>query len=217
MPSLVRWRQEVGPEFFSMMTVFSDSSKQPELVQQYIDKHQVTFPILSEQSSNLERHGVKGFPSAFFLDTRGKVIWQGILPRASESNDDQRPWLDRLLRQAGVEPPPIPIRWLEYDEGVEESERTSKTRLIFIEANRCGQSTRIERLLTQDDEIAGLLHDYIRIKIDGRSQLEIVKKYRASWPGDLLIIDASDQLLYRFWDHYKDIPAFKKALYDHAN
>jgi hypothetical protein len=160
---------------------------------------------------------VKGFPSAFFLDSTGKVIWQGILPRAFESNDYQRPWLDSLLRQAGVEPPPIPIRWLDFDEGVEEAQRTSQTRLIFVEANRCDQSARVERLLTQDEEIAGLLNDYIRVKIDGRAQLEIVKNYRAHWPGDLLIIDAKDQVLYRFWDHYKDIPALKKALYDHAN
>lgn len=207
----------MGPEFLSMLTVFSYSSKQPELVQKYIDKNQVTFPILSEQAINLERHGVKGFPSAFFLDSAGKVIWQGILPRASGSNDYQRPWLDGLLRQAGVEPPPIPIRWLEYDEGVEEAQWTSETRLIFVEAKKCDQSARIERLLTQDEEIAGLLNDYIRVKIDGRAQLDIVKKYGASWPGDLLIIDASDQVLYRFWDHYKDIPALKKALYDHAN
>ena len=53
--------------------------------------------------------------------------------------------------------------------------------------------------------------------IDGRSQLEIAKKYGAAWPGDLVIIDPDDKVLFRYWDDFKDVAALKRALRVHTD
>jgi len=216
LPSLVRWQQEIGSDRLSVLAVFSYSAGEPEMVEELLARKKVTFPVLSDGSANMKRHGVKGFPSAFFLDSTGKVIWQGILPRGNHDNDWRRQWLDKLLLQAGVTPPPVPIRWLDLKKGTEVANWTSQTRLILVEAQRCSQTQEVLDLL-DDEEIADLTEEYIRIKIDGRKQLEMVKKYGGTWAGDLLVVDFKDRVLYRYRENRKDIVGLKRALRQHRN
>ena len=157
------------------------------------------------------------YPSAFFLDSQGKVLWQGILPRNRSKPGSDRQWLDELLRKAGIDPPPPPIHWLDFDKGLDESQWTWGNRLLFIEAEGCTQTERIHKLLTEDEEIKKLVDGFIRVKIDGRRQVKIVNDYDAAWPGDLVIIDPNHRVLYRYWDDYKNIAGLKRALGLHAD
>ena len=217
MPSLVRWHKELGPEVLSIITVFSYTAAAPDKAKSFIRKNKVTFPLLADGNGNQTRHGVLTYPSAFFLDSQGKVLWQGILPRDRSDPGSNRQWLDDLLRRAGVEPPPPPIHWLEFEKGLDESQWTWGNRLLLVESNGCTQSQRIHKLLEEDEEIKKLVDGFIRVKIDGRSQLEIAKKYGAAWPGDLVIIDPDDKVLFRYWDDFKDVAALKRALRVHTD
>ena len=217
MPSLVRWHRELSPEYLSIITIFTNSSKNSKPAQRLIDKNKVTFPVLADGIGNQTRHGVPYYPSAFFLDSQGKVLWEGILPRDLSDPGSNRQWLDDLLKKAGIDPPPPPIHWLDFDKGLDESQWTWGNRLVFIEAEGCTQSERINKLLAEDEEIKKLVDGFIRVKIDGRNQIDVVKEYDAAWPGDLVIIDPNHRVLYRYWDDYKNIAGLKRALKLHSD
>lgn len=157
------------------------------------------------------------YPSAFFLDSRGKVLWQGILPRVLSDPGSNRQWLDDLLKKADVDPPPPSIQWFDFNTGLDESQWTWGNRLVFIEAKACSQSKWINQLLAEDAEIRKLIEGFIGVKIDGRGQIDIAKKYGAAWPGDLVILGPDDQVLFRYWDDYNDTDRLKRALKLHGD
>jgi len=77
-------------------------TNEPEaMVKSYIEANGVQYPIAIEKSfSSFNKLGVSGFPHAFLIDTKGKIVWEGHPGQLANSN------LEKVL--AGARPPVIP-------------------------------------------------------------------------------------------------------------
>lgn len=211
MPHLVRWHRELGSDLFNIVTIFSYDEKRVSKIEKLLKREKVGFPVLVEKDRIMKQLHIKAYPAASFLDKNGTITWQGLLPRSGGRSQ----WLQDLLRKSGVEPKPPVIHWLSHEEALEKSRKTGRPVLLFIHAERCDQSTRIEKEIFEDGFLSSTFDGFILARIDGRANLKIAKSYGASWAGDLLIIQPTETVLHRYQKNW-DLQEMKDALSENA-
>ena len=70
-----------------------------DTVKQYVGEHEITFPNLHDQTSEVAgEYGVRGVPSTFFVNTEGKAVAGVIGPRDWDS-EDAHSLVEHLLLQ----------------------------------------------------------------------------------------------------------------------
>ena len=81
MPSLEVLHRQFKEKNFVLLTISVDyEGIKP--VQEFINKHQYTFPVLLDpQGETLDLFEVKGIPTTFLIDKKGKMDWKAIGPR----------------------------------------------------------------------------------------------------------------------------------------
>jgi peroxiredoxin len=81
MPTLEVLHQQFKEKNFILLTISVDyEGIKP--VQEFINKHQYTFPILLDpKCETLDLFEVKGIPTTFLIDKKGKMIGKAIGPR----------------------------------------------------------------------------------------------------------------------------------------
>jgi cytochrome c biogenesis protein CcmG/thiol:disulfide interchange protein DsbE len=81
MPSLEVLHQQFKEKNFVLLAISVDyEGLKP--VQEFIKKHQYTFPVLIDpKCETLDLFEVKGIPATFLIDKKGKMIGQAIGPR----------------------------------------------------------------------------------------------------------------------------------------
>ncbi len=81
MPSLEFLRQQFKAKNFVLLTISVDyEGKKP--IQEFMNKHQYTFPVLVDaKGETLDLFEVKGIPTTFLIDKKGKMVGKAIGPR----------------------------------------------------------------------------------------------------------------------------------------
>ena len=81
MPGLEVLHQQFREKNFVLLTISVDyEGIKP--VQEFINKHQYTFPVLLDpQGETLDLFEVKGIPTTFLIDKKGKMVGKAIGPR----------------------------------------------------------------------------------------------------------------------------------------
>jgi peroxiredoxin len=81
MPSLEVLHQKFKEENFVLLTISVDYGGLKS-VQEFMDKHRYTFPVLLDPKSEaLDLFNVKGIPTTFIIDKKGRMIGRAIGPR----------------------------------------------------------------------------------------------------------------------------------------
>src|SRR4030066_464396 len=85
MPSLEVLHRQFKEKNFVLLTISVDyEGIKP--VQEFINKHQYTFPVLLDpKGETLDLFEVKGIPTTFLIDKKGKMVGKAIGPRNWES------------------------------------------------------------------------------------------------------------------------------------
>ena len=81
MPGMEALHQQLKEKNFVMLTISVDyEGIKP--VQEFINKHQYTFPVLLDpKGETLDLFEVKGIPTTFLIDKKGKMLGKAIGPR----------------------------------------------------------------------------------------------------------------------------------------
>jgi peroxiredoxin len=81
MPGMEFLHRQFKEKNFLLLTISVDyEGIKP--VQEFINKHQYTFPVLLDpQGETLDLFEVKGIPTTFLIDKKGKMVWKAIGPR----------------------------------------------------------------------------------------------------------------------------------------
>jgi peroxiredoxin len=81
MPGMEALHQQLKEKNFVMLTISVDyEGIKP--VQEFISKHRYTFPVLLDpKGETLDLFEVKGIPTTFFVDKKGKMVGKAIGPR----------------------------------------------------------------------------------------------------------------------------------------
>jgi len=81
MPSLEVLHQQFKEKSFVLLTISVDYEGEKP-VQEFINKHRYTFPVLLDpKCETLDLFEVKGIPTTFLIDKKGKMIGKAIGPR----------------------------------------------------------------------------------------------------------------------------------------
>jgi len=81
MPSLEVLHQQFKEKSFVLLTISVDYEGEKP-VQEFINKHRYTFPVLLDpKCETLDLFEVKGIPTTFLVDRKGKMIGKAIGPR----------------------------------------------------------------------------------------------------------------------------------------
>ena len=81
MPGMEFLHRQFKEKNFLLLTISVDyEGIKP--VQEFINKHQYTFPVLLDpQGETLDLFEVKGIPTTFLIDKKGKMVWKAIGPK----------------------------------------------------------------------------------------------------------------------------------------
>jgi peroxiredoxin len=87
MPGMEALHKQFKEKDFVLLTVSVDyEGLKP--VQEFISKHRYTFPVLLDpKSETLDLFEVKGIPTTFIIDKKGRIIGRAIGPRDWKSQD----------------------------------------------------------------------------------------------------------------------------------
>jgi peroxiredoxin len=81
MPSMETLHQQFKEKKFVLLAVSVDYEG-PKLVKEFINKYQYTFPVLFDPDcKTLDLFEVKGIPTTFLIDKKGKMVGKAIGPR----------------------------------------------------------------------------------------------------------------------------------------
>ena len=100
MPALEALYKKLGGDSFAVLAV--NQWEDPDHVFAYTGELNVfpTFPILFDPESKISAdYGVKGLPTSFLIDTKGRLAYRAIGGR-----DFDHPEVERLIRELLVEP-----------------------------------------------------------------------------------------------------------------
>lgn len=87
MPSIEGLHRQFKEKDFIFLTISVDYKK-GEAVKEFIEKHHYTFPVLLDPKGlALNLFEVKGIPSTFIIDKRGRMIGKAIGPRNWKSQE----------------------------------------------------------------------------------------------------------------------------------
>lgn len=77
-PHLVRWAKEYGEKGFVLVEVDNGQIDTKPKLDEHVRADEVPYRTIWDEGAKLcTAYGVRGFPSAYLLDTEGKVIWEG--------------------------------------------------------------------------------------------------------------------------------------------
>ena len=87
MPSMEVLHRQFRDKNFALLTVSVDYGG-VKSVQEFINKHQYTFPVLLDPKCEIfDLFKVKGIPTTFLVDKKGKMIGKAIGPRDWKSHE----------------------------------------------------------------------------------------------------------------------------------
>ncbi len=76
---MVKWDKEFSERGLAIVAVYGEDKKGLDGLKSYVRDKGVRYPLLFDPSNNNYRAlGLRAYPAAFLLDSRGKVIWEGI-------------------------------------------------------------------------------------------------------------------------------------------
>lgn len=87
MPSMEDLYQKFKEKNFVFLTISADYGDK-NLVKEFIEKHKYSFPTLIDPKNTvLDLYGVKGIPTTFLIDKKGKLIGKAVGPRNWKSEE----------------------------------------------------------------------------------------------------------------------------------
>jgi len=103
MPSMQYLYQELKGENFEMVAVSIDSKK-PAVIQEFVKKYSLTFPVLHDRKNKVkEKYKTTGVPETFIIDQNGVVAEKVWGPR-----DWSGPYATKVIRDLLASPPKPP-------------------------------------------------------------------------------------------------------------
>jgi len=88
-PTLVKLQEKYGKDTFSVIGLSVDRSS-PRVVKRFVEKHNITYPVLMATAETMQDFGgVYGIPATFLINKKGNVVkkYPGYIPQSVLEKD----------------------------------------------------------------------------------------------------------------------------------
>ena len=77
-PHLVRWQEDYAEQGLVVIEITGGEQEPLNVVKEIVEKQRLNHPVLWDwKCRNHDNYGLKNWPVAYLLDTKGKVFWEG--------------------------------------------------------------------------------------------------------------------------------------------
>ncbi len=77
-PHLVRWQEDYAEQGLLVIEITGGEQEPLNVVKEIVEKQRLNHPVLWDwKCRNHENYGLENWPVAYFVDTKGKVFWEG--------------------------------------------------------------------------------------------------------------------------------------------